>query len=68
MSYDRRKSNPGKRERLAGNRHKRGKTWSDSQGRWIKVGSRHFSRTIKTYLAVADSRNVCKRARVRVCP
>jgi hypothetical protein len=56
MSIERRTSNPGKRERLARNRHKRCKRL-DSQGRWKKVGSRHFFRGDSiSSLAVADRR------------
>jgi hypothetical protein len=53
---ERRMSNPGKRERQARKRHRRGQIWSDIHGGWLKVGSRHFFRYIRaSHLAVADT-------------
>ena len=53
MSYERRKTNPGKRERAAGKRHRRGAELI--HGRWFKRGSRHFLRSLKIHLVVADA-------------
>lgn len=55
MSYIRRKRNPGKRERAARNRHRRGMAY-DSQSGWTKHGSKHMRRVMfMTSLAVSDA-------------
>jgi len=59
MSLDRRTTNPGKREREAGKRHRRARIWTSGMGAEaapLKLGSRHFQRWVKRSLAVADSR------------
>ena len=55
MSLERRTTNPGKRERVARKRHKRG--LCGSGGEAFKLGRKHFRRWIFKHLAVADSRN-----------
>lgn len=58
MSFERRTMNPGKREREARKRHRRGSCWRSA---WsadvapLKLGRKHAGRWMrKTHLAVAD--------------
>lgn len=55
------RNNPGKRERLAGKRHKRATIWSSnwpSGSEPLKVGSKHFRRWIRGSLSVAEDENL----------
>lgn len=59
MSLDRRTTNPGKREREAGKRHRRALVWSSNMGAAavpLKLGHKHFQRWAKRSQAVADGR------------
>jgi hypothetical protein len=61
----RRFANPGKREREAGKRHRRGQIYSAAMTDWLKLGHKHFSRSIRSsLLSVADSRNARSQGRV----
>jgi hypothetical protein len=59
MSLDRRTTNPGKREREARKRLRRGLVWSSDMAPGtapLKLGHEHIRRWAKRSLAVADSR------------
>jgi hypothetical protein len=57
-----RRNNPGKRERLAGKRHRRGMIVSGfgmpPGSAPLKVGSRHFGRWIRRSQSVAENENL----------
>ena len=54
-SMERRTTNPGKREREARKRHRRGPTWTSMTG-WLKLGRKHSSRFYRAlHLSVADA-------------
>ena len=66
MSARRRSQNPGRRERQAGKRHRRGLVWQMGQAAVqgpLKVGHRHLGRILSRHLsdanalAVADAEN-----------
>jgi hypothetical protein len=55
------RNNPGRRERLAGKRHRRAIVWSNawpSGSAPLKVGSRHFGRCMRERLSVAENENL----------
>jgi hypothetical protein len=57
MSYKR--PNPGKREREAGKRHRRGGVGlrnSATEWKLLKLGQKHFMRWLSRSMCVADSR------------
>lgn len=54
MTY-RRTTNPGKREREARKRLRRGRTWTAATG-WLKLGRKKSLISIWRHLTVADSR------------
>lgn len=59
MSFMRRMTNSGRREREAKKRHRRARAWLSGMGAEaapLKLGHKHFRRWIKRSLAVADSR------------
>jgi hypothetical protein len=65
MRYGRR----GKREREAGKRHRRVRTWEygmEANSSWLKLGANHSRRNLHNYLAVRGRRrNAGKNARMR---
>ena len=68
MSIDRRTTNPGRRERLAGKRHRRGLIWSSwmpPMSRALKVGRKHGRRWAMRSLAVDDGRKTGGAKRVK---
>jgi hypothetical protein len=55
-SMMRRIVNPGKREREARKRHRRGQVFMAPMTDWLKLGHKHFSRFIgSSHLTVADA-------------
>lgn len=67
MSYERRKNNPGKRERAARKRHRRTRASDNTMTGWLKLGRKKMSGWA-TRLAVADRRKPCQSERVMVRP
>jgi hypothetical protein len=60
----RRSTNPGRRERAAGKRHKRTETYTlGSDPQPLKLGRKHLGRKLKGILTVADSRKASKSKR-----
>lgn len=54
------RTNPGKREREAGKRHRRACVWTTDMGaatKPLKLGRKHSMRHMRRWLGVADSRN-----------